>query len=40
MEDFDSIAGLQKCYQNFGKIWNQIKDLWMKKNLAVMGAIS
>lgn len=39
LPDLDTVQGLQKCYENFQKIWSQLKDLWIKKDERMMGAL-
>ncbi|KAG9043260.1 hypothetical protein FS837_009826 [Tulasnella sp. UAMH 9824] len=39
LPDLDTVQGLQKCYENFNKIWSQLKDLWIKKDEKMMGAL-
>ncbi|KAG9015244.1 hypothetical protein FRB90_004864 [Tulasnella sp. 427] len=39
LPDIDSVQGLQQCYENFPKIWSQLKDLWIKKDEKLMGAL-
>ncbi|KAG8896965.1 hypothetical protein FRC00_004985 [Tulasnella sp. 408] len=39
LPDLDTVQGLQKCYENFSKIWSQLKDLWIKKDERMMGAL-
>ncbi|KAG9002866.1 hypothetical protein FRB94_003549 [Tulasnella sp. JGI-2019a] len=37
--DLDTIDGLQACNSQLTKIWSKLKELWMKKDEKIIGAI-